>query len=589
MWVYVVMIMLAENAIKLFKFSTLLICMLLISCATQEEIPKSKPLLTEINEVLNSSINNNTVSNPSIPSTEDVTTALIPAINLNIPTLIESKNNDFDVNRFDIKVNRVNAKQFFMELVDGTQMNMVLHPDISGKITLDLKNVIVADVMDVTRDVFGYDFVLSRNTYQVFPNILRTKIFKINYLTVNRQGNSRMRVSSGQVTESTSSDSDLSASSDSSTDSSSSRESVSGTSVSTLYKSDFWTELEVSLKAILSDKDNRSVVVNAQSGIVVIRALSSELRIIEQFLEETQINVQRQVILETKILEVELNDSYQTGINWAALTQNGSDKVLFGVTGGGSIFDNGSSIIDGNTGNLDPSALSQVNGTATSAFGGVFSLALNLGSGFAAFIELLKSQGEVQVLSSPRISTINNQKAVIKVGVDEFFITDISTNTNNTGTTSSVQNDIEFTPFFSGVALDVIPQISDDGVVILHIHPTVSDVNEKIKTIDVTGTAQIKIPLAISTIRESDSIIRARNGQVVVIGGLMQTAIRNREASVPFFGDIPLIGALFRHTQKISKKSELVILVKPIIVETNQQWNERIQGSQSNFNNLSIR
>jgi len=137
--------------------------------------------------------------------------------------------------------------------------------------------------------------------------------------------------------------------------------------------------------------------------------------------------------------------------------------------------------------------------------------------------------------------------------------------------------------------LDVIPQISDEGIVILHIHPTVSNVNEKIKSIDVTGTAEIKVPLAISTIRESDSIIRAHNGQVVVIGGLMQTAIRNREASVPFFGDIPLIGALFRHTQKVSKKSELVILVKPIIIESNKQWNNNIQGSQSNFNHLSTR
>ncbi len=561
----------------------LLVILPIMSCATQEKKDENKPLLDEINQVLNESLDsNNNLATTKVPL-DEITNALVPAINLNIPGLNNITTRNTDIQPFDIRVNRVKAQQFFMGLVDGTDMNMVLHPDISGRITLDLKNVVVSDVMRVTRDVFGYDFSLTGNTYQVYPNILRTKIFKINYLSVNRSGDSKMRVNSGQVTESSSSGGSSNASSDSST----TRESVSGSSVSTLYQSDFWTELEVSLKSILSNKENRSVVVNAQSGIVVIRALSSELRVIEQYLKETQTNVQRQVILETKILEVELSDSYQTGINWAALHKTASDKVLFGVTGGGSIFDNGASIIDGNSGNLDPSALSQVNGTASSAFGGVFSLALNLGSGFAAFIELLKSQGDVQVLSSPRISTINNQKAVIKVGVDEFFITDLTSNTSTSTTTNNTQNNVEFTPFFSGVALDVIPQISDDGIIILHIHPTVSNVNDKVKSIDISGTTTLKIPLAISTIRESDSIIRARDGQVVVIGGLMQNTIINKEASVPFLGDLPLVGALFRHTQKITKKSELVILVKPIIVKSNQQWNNNIRNTKNNFNELS--
>ncbi len=582
-----------NNVGKNLNIAVLLITLLLMSCATQGDNNDKKPLLDEINKILNSGIDDNNKLNKPEAKLDDITNALVPAINLGIPEISVDNNNTKDSNRFDIKVNAVKAKQFFMGLVDGTAMNMVLHPGIKGKITLELKNVNVADVMKVTRDVFGYDFVLSENTYQVFPNILRTKIFKVNYLSVNRSGNSNMQVSSGQVTESTNSGSNSNSNtnfnSGSASQSTKSRQPVSGSSVATLYKSDFWTELEVSLKALLSEKENRSVVVNAQSGIVVVRALSSELRIIETYLEETQISVQRQVILETKILEVELNDSYQTGINWAALNQSGNDKVLFGLTGGGSVFENGQSIIDGNTGNLDPSALSQVNGTATSAFGGVFSLALNLGSGFSAFIELLKSQGEVQVLSSPRISTLNNQKAVIKVGVDEFFITDLTTNTNTSSSTSNVQNNVEFTPFFSGVALDVIPQISDDGAVVLHIHPTVSNVVEKIKAVDVSATTSLRIPLANSTIRESDSIIRAYNGQVVVIGGLMQNSIQNREASVPLLGDIPLIGALFRHTQKINKKSELIILVKPIIVEGNKQWNNNIRNSKSNFNNLSIR
>jgi len=567
------------------KVRVLFLMMLFLgSCATQDEQVNKKPLLSDIDKVLTDSLAHNKTIELDTASLDDITNALVPSINLNIPNFNSSHKETND--RFDIKVNRVNAKQFFMELVDGTPMNMVLHPDISGRISLSLKNVNVSEVMNVIRDVFGYDFVITNNTYQVYPNIMRTKIFKVNYLNINREGDSQMRVSSGQVSEVNKNNSN---STNAGSTKDTTRERISGSRVYTLYKSDFWNELEKTLNLLLVNKENRSVVVNAQSGIVVVRALSSELRIIEKYLKRTELSIHRQVILETKILEVELSDSYQTGINWASLHQTANDRALFGVTGGGSIFDNGTSIIDGNTGNLNPSALVQVDNTATSAFGGVFSLALNIGSNFAAFIELLKSQGEVKVLSSPRISTLNNQKAVIKVGVDEFFITDISSNTNNTATSNNTENDIEFTPFFSGVALDVIPQISDDGVVILHIHPTVSLVKDKIKSVDISGGQSLNIPLAISTIRETDSIIRARDGQVVVIGGLMQNSIQNQVASVPFFGDLPFIGGLFKHTRKVSKKSELVILVRPRIVKHNQDWNNQIRDSQNNFNNVSIR
>jgi MSHA biogenesis protein MshL len=561
----------------------------LLSCATQDESNNKTPLLDDINQSLTKSIKSNEDLSAKETKLDDITDALVPAINFNIPNLNLENTKNKTSQYFDIKVNKVKARQFFMGLVDGTPMNMVLHPDIKGKITLDLKNVMVSDVMSVTQDVFGYDYVLTGNTYKVFPNIMRTRIFKVNYLNINRKGDSQMRVSSGQVTETNTSSNSNSSGSSNNNNSNRSRETISGSHVATKYKSDFWVDLEKTLKALLAKKENRSVVVNGQSGVVVVRALTSELRVIEDFLEQTQRSIERQVILETKILEVELNDSYQTGINWAALSQSATDSALYGVTGGGSIFENGTSIIDGNTGNLDPSALNPVNNTVTSAFGGVFSMALNIGSKFAAFIELLQGQGEVKVLSSPRISTINNQKAVIKVGVDEFFITDLSSNVNNTSTSNNTNNNVEFTPFFSGVALDVIPQISDEGLIILHIHPTVSLVKEKIKTIDISGIQSLNIPLAISTIRETDSIIRAKNGQVVVIGGLMQNSVQNKEASVPLLGDIPLIGGLFKHVQKVSKKSELVILVKPMIVETNQDWNNQILDSQNKFNTLSIR
>jgi MSHA biogenesis protein MshL len=194
---------------------------------------------------------------------------------------------------------------------------------------------------------------------------------------------------------------------------------------------------------------------------------------------------------------------------------------------------------------------------------------------FDAFIEALQTQGDVHVLSSPRVSTINNQKAVIKVGSDEFFVTGISTETtdSNNGTNQSVN--VELTPFFSGVALDVTPQIDEDGRVTLHIHPSVSDVKEKVKEISVsTNDGKLSVPLALSSIRESDSIVKASSGQVVVIGGLMQNVVSDNSAGVPFLADLPLIGGLFRHDKEVRLKSELVILLRPIVISNDSQWGD---------------
>ena len=161
---------------------------------------------------------------------------------------------------------------------------------------------------------------------------------------------------------------------------------------------------------------------------------------------------------------------------------------------------------------------------------------------------------------------MNNQKAVIKVGTDEFFVTDVETETDTTDSNTLNQTVSVELPFFSGVALDVIPQIDDNGEVILHIHPTVSEVTEKTKNNNVSTNTQLSVPLALSSVRESDTIIRARSGQVVVIGGLMKDQVRDDVAKTPVLGDIPVMGNLFRHTRQSKTKSELVILLKPLVI-----------------------
>jgi MSHA biogenesis protein MshL len=294
------------------------------------------------------------------------------------------------------------------------------------------------------------------------------------------------------------------------------------------------------------------VIVDAQSGLIMVRGFPDELAAVDEYLNRAELSLQKQVIIEAKILEVTLNSGFQSGIQWSSLS-SGSDV----------------------TGQLTSESVLNADNLA-----GIFSLNFNT-SDFTGVIQLLQRQGEVQVLSSPRISTVNNQKAVIKVGTDEFFVTEISNSTTSTSTTTSTAPEISLTPFFSGIALDVTPQIGQNNEVILHVHPSVTDVVEKNKTIDVGGSIY-NLPLAFSSIRETDSIIRAASGQVVVIGGLLQNKKSKTDASVPWLSKIPILGYLFQQTVRENTKSELVILLQPKVIEPSG-WNAEIDNIQERF------
>lgn len=519
---------------------------------------------------------------PASEVPEDVANALLPTINLSSTKIPDVRGQD----RFDISVNDVPAEQFFLSLVDGTPYNIVIHPEVSGNITLNLQNVGIPDVLEAVRDVYGYEFVSTPYGFQVLPGRLQARIYQINYLNVERSGGSRTMVSTGALTEGNSTPSVVEGGSNNNGNNTSSTTRF-GTQITTRQpETTFWAELQASVAAIVGAGEGRDVVVNPQSGVVVVRALPTELREVETYLRATQLIVQRQVILEAKIIEVRLDDLHQSGINWAGLFTPGDDTITVGQIGGGSVLVNESGVsgIAGNTGNLDPANYAPIAGAMTEAFGGVFTLALKLGD-FTAFIELLETQGDVQILSSPRVSTVNNQKAVIKVGTDEFFVTEIETQNVSTSSTTTLVPDITLTPFFSGIALDVTPQISEAGEVTLHVHPSISKVVDQQKTV-VIGNLKQELPLAFSTVRETDSVVRARSGQVIVIGGLMQDLVNDVDAKTPGLGDVPLLGNLFKHKKYESQKSELVILLRPIIVGGDEEWKQELEKSAEGFRQL---
>ncbi|WP_236074970.1 pilus (MSHA type) biogenesis protein MshL [Teredinibacter purpureus] len=484
------------------------------------------------------------------------------------------------VERFDISVNRVPARTFFLSLVADSGVNVVAHPDVSGFISLELKNVTITDVLNVTRDVYGYEYKFKHNIYTIYARKLRTEVFPINYLDIKRVGVTDTSVSIGKIT---SSDSDSrSGGSGSGSRSGGGGQSESGNllgyfdgqnsnstsltpgaRIQTLNKTDFWGSIHQTIDAIIGGpNDGRMVMTNPQAGLVVVKALPNELGAVRDFLERSEVSVKRQVVLETKILEVRLNEGFEAGINWGAIS--GSIAMSSSRSAAGTL---GDVVLRGEGANES-----------------VVTSVLNV-LDVTQLLSLLETQGNVQVLSSPRISTVNNQKAIIRVGSDEFFVTGVSNST--TTSASSIQNipEIELESFFSGIALDVTPQIAENGDVILHVHPIVSQVEDQIKNINV-GEEFFSLPLALRDVRESDSIVRAKSGQVVVLGGLMQESTVDVAGKRPVLGDIPILKSMFktRETRKI--KTELVILMRPVVVDEST-WDEEMSRVDRNIGGMS--
>lgn len=560
---------------KKLEFSTCIILSFLTGCATTEPVRETNTfdkIKSEIKQASEQKVK-------ELPPAA-VNAALLPPLKIELPKTAAAKLEP----RFDLVINNAPANQVLMGIVSGTRYSMLVHPDVNGKISVNLKDVTVFEALDAIRELYGYEYKVEGNRIFIEPQTIQTRVFQVNYIVGQRSGASESRVTSSSVSNLGSQSSGTTSTSGMTGNSVSTSQLVSS-SIKTSSDTDFWKDLAESLNAIIGNEGGKKVIINSQSGLIMVRAMPVEIRNVENFLRLMQLNIERQVILEAKILNVELNENSQTGVNWSIFGRHNSSTGIVGnINTDTTLSKTGNNTL--NSGNIEVTPGQAITNIATTALGGpIFAVALQ-GANFAALLQFLETQGDVHVLSSPRIATINNQKAVLKVGTDEFFVTNVQQNIVASAATTTNSPSVTLQPFFSGIALDVTPQIDKEDNIILHMHPSISSVSTVNKQVILGSSGTLNLPLASSSISETDSIVRTRDGYVIAIGGLMTEATTGNNSGIPGLSKLKGVGAAFRQQGKATTKTELVILLKATVVQGQENWSQDMLASQRRLENL---
>lgn len=549
-----------------------------------------------------------------------VNQALLPPLRMELP---QAQGKPLEA-RFDLNVNNAPAREVFLSIVSGTRYSMLVHPEVSGSLSANLKDVSLVEALESIREIYGYEYKIDGSRVYIQPAGLQTRVFQVNYLVGARQGRSDMRVTAGSsgittggtatagATPLTIAQGALAPAAAGAQGPPSLTPNAAGalggiqtdaTRMSTVQTTDFWAEVEYAIRTIVGTGGGRNIVISPQSGVVVVRAMPQELRSVAALLKAMQVSVDRQVMLEAKIIDVTLNQAYQSGINWAAFPTSGiaggfSSGIggvpnTLGTTGRLSGSTAGSSAGSSSNFSANPGAgaglatLGGVVAGATGVAGGVFGLAVQT-QNFAALLQFLESQGSVQVLSSPRVATLNNQKAVLKVGTDQPYVTSITVVPGTTvlGVVTPTSVAPQISNLFSGISLDVTPQIDENGNISLHIHPLVTSVIPKSVGFNLVGVGAQSVDVAAINVSESDTMVRTTDGNIVVLGGLMKVELNNGRSGIPGLADVPGIGGAFRNSSTDTIKRELVILIKPTIIQSDKNWEQDIQDSRSRMQDM---
>jgi MSHA biogenesis protein MshL len=420
-------------------------------------------------------------------------------------------------------------RDILLLLVRDTRLSVIPDPSLEQTFIGDLKNVSLREALDLILEPLGLDYSVRGQVIRVFPRELETRFYSIDYVITQRTGSRSIAASTGasganglgagslpsSMAGGAAGANALGGGAGGAQGGSTSQ--VSGTDSPNLY-----VDLAEGVRTLLSEDGRMSL--DRTAALLQVTDTPSRLARVEQYLEAVMLRVTRQVQIEAKIIEVELREEFSAGINW---------RVVLG--------------------NLTNNAV--ISQTLAPATAGGFTLALQAGD-FTALLNAFAVQGKVNVLSSPRITAMNNEPAVMRIGTqDVFFVT--TTQVDPLG--NILQTTVTPQTLTEGVTLSVTPQVSADGIIHLSISPSIT---EK------TGTAVSRLgdTVPIISVRETDTLVRVRQGETIVIAGLMQDRAGVDTGKIPLIGDVPVVGNLFRRTDKIRRKTDLVILLTPTVM-----------------------
>ncbi len=400
------------------------------------------------------------------------------------------------------------------------EYNIVVDPDVTGRITVDFKDLPLEKVLAILLEPLNLEYTIEDNILRVSSPRMVTRTFRFVYATATRKSSSTLvAVTGGEG-------GDGGAPSSGSIES---EESV-----------DVWAEMEAGISSLMSETGRLSI--NKRVGYISVTDFRSNLKQIEAFIKFFKGESGRQIYIRAKLLEVTLKDGFQFGIDWDT-----SFKNVLGLSSKKQPL-----IIDNN---LAP-ALAPTD-TFFTPFANLTAMAINR-KDFSLIIRSLEVQGKVSVLSSPQVTTLNGQTAIIRsVREDVVFQTETTTGTSGVPTQT-----VSAEPFTFGVYLAVTPHADEGGMITLNIHPSVSSLVE-IKTFP-TDDPQASKPI-IDT-RETEVVVSVKNGEMIIIAGLMKDDINKQTSKIPLLGDIPYIGKAFQRIVNKKEKTELVILLSPTIV-----------------------
>lgn len=602
--------------------AAILTATLLAACATEPASVPDTTVLADIQATLDEATRPTAdVVGPGAEGDEDLLNELIPSLSLdqNLLTPVEE--------RVTVTSPNLPADVFFNSLVADTDYGVVISEDVDVNINLSLPNVTIEEAMDTVAEIYSLDISRRGNIFTVREGGLRTRQFTIDYLNVQRMGSSSIQVTAGGASQGGAGGGQgggglggvgggvgggaagglgggggglgggaagglggagggLGGAAGGAGGSIGG-----GNGIQTSTSTDFWSDLESAISNLIGiqssggggggggglgglggfgggllggggggggastvSEDGKSVLVQPITGLVIVTAYPDELERVEQFLNASQESLRREVIIQVQFLEVVLNKGFQYALDFNTFGQQANDPV----TGSGAF----SGDADGLLGSNNQFAADFAGGdNAIASIAGAFQFSTNF-SDFDSVFRILQTRGTTQVLSSPQLRVLNNQKAVFQDGDQEYFQTQADTTTVASGdnTTTNANNNLE--QFFSGISMDITPQISANGEITLHVHPIISAVNEQSKNI----AGQV-VPLPRTSTREIDSVIKAANGRIVVLGGLAFERSISDTAGIPGVSKIPLVGDALEQRQTQTVKSEFIILLKPIIAD----------------------